>query len=107
MKLAWMAVAALVAALALSACSASDMALGYAEGHSKSLIEQAKRAKDLEADLVGVAPCLTGIGAYYRLTDDRQKMGLKLLCDPNAPNVVIDDTPLQRLAPQILTDIVK
>jgi len=38
------------------------------------------RNKDPEAGSLVKAPCLIGLGAFFRLVDPRQKQGLVMLC---------------------------
>ena len=64
-------------ALALPACTQARVYQG-------AIHEAAKEAKNLEAETLTAAPCLIGLGAFFRLDNENHKKGLVLLCGNGA-----------------------
>lgn len=78
-------IAVIILAAGLSACSTTDVALGYAEGRVTQAVEQKQRISDLEAEAVLHAPCLMTVGAWHRLRVEKMRKAVALLCNPDEP----------------------
>ena len=62
-----------LATLILTSCAQARMYQG-------AITEAAREAKNLEAETLTAAPCLIGLGAFFRLDNENHKKGLVLLC---------------------------
>lgn len=77
-------VLAVIAAGGLSGCGYARQATAYAEGNVDEAIQLKRRQSDVEARAVVNMPCVTSVGAYFRELDDREKLGVALICsDPS------------------------
>ena len=57
---------------------------GQARMYQGAITEAAREAKNLEAETLTAAPCLIGLGAFFRLDNEDHKRGLVLLCGKGA-----------------------
>lgn len=75
---------AVAAAGGLSGCGYARQATAYAEGNVDEAIQLKRRQSDVEARAVLNFPCVTTVGAYFRELNDREKLGVALICsDPS------------------------
>ena len=47
-------------------------------------VQRAKDTADAAAQVEIMVPCAMTVGAFYRSISDRQRLGVYLLCDPDA-----------------------
>lgn len=70
-------------ALFVSMIAITMMAMGgcaEARYYQAAIHEAAAEAKNLEAETLAAAPCLIGLGAFFRIDDMDVRRGLVLLC---------------------------
>ena len=63
----------IIAICLLSGCTQARVYQG-------AIHEAAEEAKNLEAETLTAAPCLIGLGAFFRLDNENHKRALVLLC---------------------------
>jgi Mn2+/Fe2+ NRAMP family transporter len=71
---------AVLAAGGLSGCGYARQATAFAEGNVNEAIQIKRRQSDVEARAVVNMPCITTVGSFFRELNDREKLGVALIC---------------------------